>query len=202
MAFQSVPQTAEAVVRYTNNGVISSLTFYGLYPTAYDQTAIDDLAAAVDGWAGTDLRSILAQETAYTTTSVRGLENAVDFFSVNATGAGIGSTTGEQLPGLVAFAVKRITGLAGRSARGRVFLPVPQNDLGSDENQVAGARVTAYVAALNVLRADMLLAGWTEVVVSRYTLGAARPVGVTYPVTNYLATDTFIDTQRRRAPDK
>lgn len=202
MPFQSVPDTAEAVVRFLVNGQNCTLTFYGQRAGGYDQTAISQLAETVDDWAGSHFRPALSEQAAYTGVAVRGLESAVDFLAVNADNAGIGAVNFAPMPNVCAFAVTRISGLAGRSARGRVYWPITTFNVGADENTVAAAFRDDTLNHLNALRGDMQLATWTEVIVSRVTLGAPRPFGVTFQVLNYVSSDLNIDTQRRRAPGK
>lgn len=202
MAFQTVGDTAEAIIRYSMNTQVCTLTFYGKYSGNYTQANLDDLAEAMDGWAGTYFKPIISSQGVYLSTNVRGLEFFNDQESFNDTNSGVGGLAGQPLSNALAFAVKRRSAFTGRSARGRVYMPLNISHLAADEDFVLQTEADDIVANLDEVRAEMLLKGWTEVIVSRYTAGALRAVGVTYPVVAYQWTDLGVDTQRRRAPFK
>jgi len=200
MAFQSVPNTAEAVVQLLINGENVVLTFYGWRAAGYDQDDIDALAATMDAWVTAELIPAISSSAAYVGVAVRGLELINDNFAFDATGADVGDAAFQPLPNNVAFSVKRFSGLTGRSARGRVYLPLTTNDPDTNENYIKSAAAVFYVAALNEVRVFMALEGWTEVIVSRVTNGAPRTVGEVFFVTGYTNVDLRLDTMRRRLP--
>lgn len=202
MAFQSVPGTAEAVVRIQLNGVISTNTFYFEQGGGYTQSDIDNLASLVDAWVDNEYLPLISADAAYLSTNVRGLENIVDLAAVDSTGAGVGGVAQKPLPANVTIAIKRETGLTGRSARGRVYIiGMPITWLPTNENLVDPTLLTGMVAALNALRVDVAASSsWEEVVVSRYSNGVKRTTGVVFPVTTYINTDNTVDSQRGRLP--
>jgi len=201
MAFQRVPETAEAVLSIGSQGIIMTNTFYFRKTGGYGQVDIDDLAAAVDGWVGAHYRARLSAEATYFGTNVRGLDQVNDLTAVNTTSAGIGGVVGEILPLNVSFAIKRLSGLTGRSARGRIFVPgIPTSQLDANENFVLATYADGNVDALNELKIDAALAGWQEVIVSRFENNVKRPLGVLFVVVNYAYTDLIVDTQRGRLP--
>ena len=109
-----------------------------------------------------------------------------------------GTATGQPASNNVAISVKKNTGLAGKSYRGRIY------QLGLTENQVVGNFIdSAYRTAL--------LAAWTEalfitggsaeygmVLVSKYSAGAPRAAALVNDVTSVSLADTRIDTRRDR----
>lgn len=200
MAFQSVPQCAEAVVEGTVNGVavVNVLTF-AILSSSYTQADIDDLASAVDAWFATEVLPNLSNQCTYNNTHVRGLENVNDFEADDATGAGAGGTAANLLPGQVTFAVKYTTGLTGRSARGRSYIwGLPVTILGTNENMMATGAAQAFADLFAEIPTYVNAEGWNHVVVSRFTGGAQRPSGIYFPITGYGFTDERVDTQRRR----
>jgi hypothetical protein len=105
------------------------------------------------------------------------------------------------MPLNVTLAIKRISGLTGRSARGRIFWSViPISGMQLDRNYVTQAWRDDAVAACNGLSVLGIGAGWLPVIVSRFSGGAKRPTGVTFPLTAYTTTDLRVDSQRNRLP--
>lgn len=198
MPFQSVLGCAEAVVRYTCNLQLCTMTFYGFHPSVYDQQAINTLATNMDIWATQNFKNLLSNEANYTGVHVRGLTNITDLEATVITGAGLGVLVSPPMPNSVALCVKRLSGFSGRSARGRVFWPVARTQIATNEDFILQASRDQIVAALNSVKTSMTAGGWTEVIVSRYSHGAIRPEGVFYNVQLYTTTDLVLDTQRRR----
>jgi hypothetical protein len=199
MAFQSVPDCAEAVVNgsvgvveYNN---ILNFTFVG---GGYDQSDINALAAAVDGWYSTEVLPLLSVSYDYNFTRVRGLEDENDREGLNSSGAGAGSVTGLISAANAALVITHRTGFTGRSARGRSYVgglaASEQGGAAIWNSTVAGALATAF----NDLRAAVVSAGWSFVVVSRFTGGAPRTVGTFFPVTVSEARNIDMDSQRGR----
>lgn len=201
MPFQSVPDTAEIIIAYLQEGQDCTLTFYAkpvLGP--YDQAMISELADSMDDWAGTNLRTILPADVTYVETRVRGLTDPVDLMAAASAGSGVGTQGSVCATNSLAFCVSRRSGLAGRSARGRVYLPIPDGQIAANATIVVQGWADAAEARLNEVRTTIIVNGWAEVIVSRQTNGALRPFGETYAVTGYQYVDLSIDTQRRRMP--
>jgi hypothetical protein len=200
MPFQSVPDTAEAVVRYLRNGRVCTLTFYARALLGYDQELIDNLAAEMDSWATDNFKPLLTTQDLYQGVFVRGLQDIIDLASESTVGAGAGIRAVTPAPNSLALAVKRTTGFTGRSARGRVFVPLTLADFSTSEDFVTSTAANDWADALNLIRGALLPIGWAEVVVSRRSNGAVRPFGETLTVTGYGITDPRIDSMRRRMP--
>ena len=201
MAFQSVPATAEAVVQMLQNTVIVSFSMYAKQAVAYDSDLIQDLADATDSWMATELLPFLSNQVSYTMTNVRGLESENDVERSQDAGAGIGGIAAVPLPNNIAFVVKRLSGLTGRSARGRVYVPgIPVTAQSSNENFVGQTFADDILGAFNDFATYLSGTGWTPVIVSRYTAGAKRLTGVTFPVVNWEYTDFRLDSRRDRFP--
>ena len=92
------------------------------------------------------------------------------------------------------------TGAAGRSARGRLYW------LGLSESQYSintmePASLPAIVGAVESLRAAIAASSRALTIVSYVANGVPRPGGPVYfVVTNVLAVDAILDSQRRRMP--
>lgn len=201
MAFQRVPNTAEAAVTFNMQGVPVIMTFYAQRSLGYNEAQIAALAAAVDDWAGDQVRPLISSQVTYVATNVRGLDAENDLQATSAVGAGAGGLVQTPLPNNVALAVKRSSGLTGRSARGRVYFPgLTVNALGTNENFFTTTIVDDIVEVLNALRVILEAIGWIEVIVSRYINNTKRSEAVVFPVTFYTATDLRVDSRRDRLP--
>jgi len=201
MAFQQVPESAEADVLYLQNGETIQMTFYAEFPGGYSQGDINGLAASVDSRVGTAFLPLQTNDCAYVRTEVRGLDQIVDLQASNSASAGPGADINAGFPNQVTYAVQRNSGLTGRSSRGRVFwIGLHRLDLSSDENFLVTINAVAIVAAIENMRTGLTANGWNAVIVSRFTLGAKRAVGVTFPWVNTIGTDLRVDTLRGRLP--
>ena len=106
------------------------------------------------------------------------------------------------LPNNVALCVSLRSGLTGRSARGRWYW------CGLTESQVAasavdGGVVTSIVAAMDALISTIASLSSNVVIVSYESNGIPRPGGpVKFIVTDALAVDNTVDSQRRRLPGR
>jgi len=199
MAFQSVPNTAEVTILYLQNTEIMANTMHAELATGYDFGDIAALATAVDAAVLAQLRPLMTVDSSYTRTEVRGLDVENDLFDTEDLNNGVGSDAAEGLPNSVTFSIKKESGFTGRSARGRwYFVGMPNNFLAANENNVIPADSVAMVAAVEGIRAAIQATVWSPVIVSRFTGGAQRPTGVTFPWISVVAVDNFVDTQRRR----
>lgn len=202
MTFQAVPDTAEIVIQAARGGQTILTTFYARNAAAWVTSDLIILGAAVDGWVDTHLRPSVSPSYDYLNTHLRDLRTIIGFEADVNTSAGVGLRGASTGPNSECLAISRQSGLAGRSARGRVYWPdIPDEDK-TDNNHVDPARVAVYAAALNSLTAAINGAGWTEVIVSRRSAGVLLAVASTLPVVNYIARDNVIDSQRRRLPGR
>jgi len=101
-----------------------------------------------------------------------------------------------------AFAVKRVTGFTGRSARGRVFFPLCIAYLGSNEDLMDATSAETVRASLEEAIDAGIADGWLHVLVSRQQDGIVPEEAVTRIITGYELSDLEIDSQRRRMPSK
>jgi hypothetical protein len=130
------------------------------------------------------------------------LENINDYEAQNGDGTGNGAVVANPVPANVTKAISRRSALTGRSARGRVFVPgLPDSYIGANENFFSNAPIDLVVDALNEVNTYMGMADFGEVIVSRFSEGVQRPVGVIFNVSEYVATNYRVDTRRDRLPD-
>jgi hypothetical protein len=109
-----------------------------------------------------------------------------------------GGITTESEPNNVALVVSRLSGFAGRSSRGRVYLAgLASASVGN--NLVASTVQAGVVSAHNTLNATIISAGYIPVTASFISDGEPRGFALTRVITDWAANNR-VDTQRRRLP--
>lgn len=203
MAFQPVPDTVEIDIIYTLNSKRVQNVFYAFDSGGYLLADLQALADAVDTQVHGTWKSQQAIDAVYVRTEVRGLAFLNDITAEQNANAGPGVFAGATLPNNVTFAIKKTSGLTGRSARGRTYwIGLAQTMLlGSDENFVEAAWAADAVAAVESIRNTIRTTlDWEAVLVSRFFEGEARLAGVTFPWTGSSNVDLRVDTNRNRLP--
>lgn len=200
MVFQPLPDTAEIVIKYLGYGSNMYNVLAAHKAGGYDLADIESLAAAVDALVAADWLEIQTEDVSYVSTTVRGLSAENDLEATDATSAGSGEVIDLGLSGNVTFAVKKVSGFTGRSARGRLYwIGMTRAQLQSNKNRVDSASVTAIVAACELMRGGIVTEGWTPVIVSRWSQGVLRtPTGEVFPWNSSVAVDDEVDSQRGR----
>jgi hypothetical protein len=114
----------------------------------------------------------------------------------------VGGQVGPCEANNVAFCLSIRTALRGRSFRGRIYLPGISTNILEDTNHVS--TTFAGTAQEQVYEAYVSLApeGFTPVVASFRFGRVPRAAGVGTPVINVIATDTVLDSMRRRLPGR
>lgn len=201
MAFQSVPDTAEVVIQYLMNSVLFTNTYYFTYTGVYMLEDLQQLADDMDQWAGNEMRPLLATACDYVQAHVRGLDAMNDLEAINSDSAGPGANGSNQLPINVSWALKRLSGNTGRSARGRVYLAgFSVGDLQTNENFISTTSAEGFQNAHNDQATYLTDSAWAPVIVSRYSAGSLRTFGITFNLENWEYTDLRLDTRRDRLP--
>lgn len=128
----------------------------------------------------------------------------VEYLDTGAVVAGTGVT--DPLPPQTALCVTLRTGLAGRSYRGRIYLPGYVEAANTATGVILASTVTDSVAFVNAIRTALSNNGLTLAVLSR-PRDAKAPVtipgteayaGAVTPVTTVLSRNVTWETQRRR----
>jgi len=167
--------------------------------TQYVLADLQALADAVDIAVDASWLPIQTLDTSYIRTTVRGLEFENDEEVTADANAGVGQALATGMPNQVTFAIKKQSGLTGRSARGRVYwIGLTRDMLQVDENKLKIADSDAVEAAVDAMRAAITATVWQAVIVSRFFEGAKRPTGI---VKNWISSDAVdirVDTQRPR----
>ncbi len=203
MAFQAVPDTAEIDIIFTLNAVIVQNVFYAEMTGGYTLADLQAVADKVDLQVQGTWKSQQAPEAIYIRTEVRGLAVENDKIATQTLSNGPGVHAGHAMPNQVTFSIKKTSGLTGRSARGRTYwIGVPESMLQSgNENLLNTTYAVDVVAAVGSMRTAISTVGiWTPVLVSRFTGGAKRGTGVTFPWVGETNVDLRVDTNRGRLP--
>lgn len=204
MAFIPVPNVAQAQVfgRIDGQTTINDLYFATEAPPV-TLGQLDALALALNDWFSASILTLLSASYSYEHVRVRDLTSQAGFVVERSDSAGPGGAGGAFVPNNVAPCISFRTAIAGRSGRGRNYIP------GVPQSVISGNTISPGFIADTTIAYQGLLAtgsfkpsGWTWVVVSRFTLNAPRPAGVANAVLSVLYTDTTVDSQRRRLPGR
>ena len=112
-----------------------------------------------------------------------------------------GGATGSPVPNNAALCITHRTANRGRSYRGRTFVPAIAKSI-VNGSFVQADSVAAFVAAFNEMRTTASTAGIPFTIVSRYHNKAPRVTGIDTVVTQCVARDNVLDSQRRRTPGR
>lgn len=209
MAFIPVANVAAARLEGVVDGQQTINDLYFRQPGGIFFADIQSLAVNLDAWFTTAFANMLSNQWSTVAVHLRDLTTeaglVADFSSTPTTG-GVGA---EPTPNNVAACISFRTGTAGRSYRGRNYIPaipgtmVTTNTLDSDW---MGDMAQAYGLLLE--GGGALPGDWEWVVVSRYSGVDAdgkpipRVAGIATPVSTVLFTNAIVDSQRRRLPGR
>lgn len=202
MTFIPALATVRMDMIYTFESGVQVNTFHFEKNSTVNENDLGDLIDAMVNWHATWLCQW--QVPAYVLAKVR----ATDLTSPEAPGtefivsSGAGTDTAESpLPANCAAQIVWLTGLRGRSYRGRMFIG------GIAETRVTGSSLdSTYKAGLATAAAQLLaiaeeLTAYTPVVVSRQHDKSPRTEAYNAPITSY-GISPYIVSQRRRLPGR
>jgi len=202
MPFVPSPQISQIDIRYVLLGQKVQNTIYARTPAAVGDSIAEDFAALIDAAFTTSVKGIVPTAMALTEVNVIDLSE-VDSWArtVPITPPNQGTASGPALPSSNTLALSFRTNARGRSARGRNFL------IGLTEGSVVGNTVEQFwidgwVGFYQQIYDGLLTLTCEHVVLSRISDGVERPSGVSYAVTDYVVTDSVVDSQRRRLPGR
>lgn len=184
LVYTQFGQTLENVFNFERAGPFSSADLLALNASILTEWTVNIMPEVT-----VDATLVLIESTA--------LDSAMGFQETTSVGV-VGGNAGGGTPTGVTLAIKFASGLAGRSQRGRMYW------IGTSVGQIVGDQYDAGQAA-GILAAVTAFFGLVfattasaHVIVSYCNAGAWRITGQTTPVTDYILTDTNIDSQRRR----
>lgn len=210
MPFIPTPDTAEAVLSFSDAGELAQNTLYFTQAGGWTAGSLLTLCNDLDTWYEGSVLPLLSSSLALIAIVCTDIETQ---FGAQAgiSSTAVGGVGTEQAPNAIAACVGFRTGIRGRSFRGRNYVPgIPNAAININilDPTFMIDIVTGYEA---ILPGGGVFAGgvplWT--VVSRYsgvnpTTGAPIPraAGITSQVTEVRFSDNIVDTQRRRGPGR
>lgn len=195
MTFVAAPNCIELDIIYTLSLQPIENTFHYRLPAPATTPQLQALCTVATNWFSAHVASFssaLSLEKFY----ARALDSAsAPTYEGNPLSPLAGTNTGNISPNNVTFAVSRISGLAGRANRGRIYWPgIPTGWL-ETPNSIYAADAAAVVAIMIDLQTRMLAATpvATEIILH-------KKLGTHVDVFGYRYSDLFTDSQRRRLP--
>jgi len=201
MPFIPAAGICEVFMEHSVNDVLNLgwVLHYEASVGSWGPTAFDDLGQYLVNWWDVHMQPLVSTGTLLQRVRMRDITSQNAPIGDYSTGLPItGTATGQPASNNVSLSVKKNTGLAGKSFRGRLF------QLGLTENHVVGNFIdstyrTALLAAWN--EALFIVGGnadYAMVLVSKYSNKAPRAAGLVTPVTSFSLADTRVDTRRDR----
>jgi hypothetical protein len=209
MAHPFIPTANTALVElvYTAGAVVIENTFHVQKGSPYTLADLTALAGTFDTWDSTGTaawKGVRTQQSVLIYVRAKALDTSsspVYTYTVPA-GGRVGTLAGSgQLPNNASFCVRLQTGLAGRSFRGRIYVPpfyATQLQASPAQNLITTAYALVVITSLQALMTALTAAGHTWVVTSFYNSGAWRTAGVNTAILTIGYADLRVDTQRRR----
>lgn len=204
MAFQPVPGGIEAVLEFQmpdTTRVVNVLHVRYTGTGSIGNSELELVADPLNDWVIGNWKGIASNQAGCVGFTLRSLETQVAPTITFTYGAPqMGTVASGAMPNNVTIAIKLLTGLTGRTARGRLY------HVGLAENQVLGNFLTGTLVstiqpAYDALRTRIAaVSDLSLAVLSRVENKVVRPAGVMYEVIQVALGDTRIDTQRRRLP--
>jgi len=199
MAFQPAPKMASVELVYAWNGQVVENVFHVKANVDFTEGMCEDTAQAFYTWWLDNLKALQSDQIALQRVVVKGLHaQASPEWTVDCISGCAGTQTGASVPGNVAAVISLLTGLTGRSQRGRSYFP-GFNEASIAGNQLTTGAQTALIAAYEELIPILgaLDEGIHLVVLSRFHDKAPRAEAIGQAITG-MALDIFLDSMRRR----
>lgn len=202
MPFVPIPTTAQVVMLFSTAGDFAENVFYVSSPeAAWTSDSLMTLANVFKTWDSAHLSTVRAAGAALTQVKCRDMtvESGPEASLIVAPSQN-GTVNGGAMPDNVTLAVKWLTGVAGRSHRGRTYhvgMPKAWQDTNTDS--IPGVQANLIVDAYNALiTAVDATAGQILVQVSRQENKVPLSPANTHPINMAAVADLHFDSQRRR----
>lgn len=198
MTYVPVPNTMRAFMHFTQASQNVGITVHGRTPAAVVPADLVLFADALKIWHANYAANSMSSVCVLNRITVQDLTTS--------TGPSLDQPISPTQPGLLSGSpcpinatpvISHRTANRGRSYRGRTYLPGLAQSSQLNSTQIGTAFQAGLITLAGQLASQLLLAGITHVVVSKFTGGAPRITGLSTPVTTYIV-DQAIDSQRRR----
>jgi len=203
MTFVPVAGINEVFIEHQYNGKpgVGWVLHYETTAAGWTAPIFLDFGAAIVSWWDVHMQPLMGNTVQLQRIRMRDLTTQNSGVLDYTTGLPLtGTRTGNAVSANVAFSLKKNSGLAGRSFRGRVYqFGMTEDD--SSANVVGTGYANAVRAAWNeALFLSGTLEDYAMVVVSKYSAGQPRAAGIATDVINFSYVDLQIDTRRDRLP--
>lgn len=201
MPFIPIPNTAEVAVRVLQDGQNLANVWHVRYQGEPTTTTMQTIASTTITFWQDQLRPLVPGTVQLLEVSVVDQSEEGGIAALLAPSSNnAGTSTNPAMPNATTIAVKKNTGRAGRSYRGRVY------HVGLTEIQVQDNRITPTATAAINTAYSTLITRYTAincewVVASTQNNNVPRVVGVATPIVG-VSVDPVIDSQRRRLPGR
>lgn len=197
-----VPGVMQANVRFTLAGQNIENCLCFRYGENDFLTSVPIVDAFLEGFWWATLRTTLSNQLRHVETYYVDLSSVSGFTrSQPAFAPPEGQSSIFSAPNNVAICVSHRTANRGRSFRGRSFISGIPSDQQSLSRLSPGAMATVLDSFTQLIGAANT-AGYPFVVVSRYSGGVPRAIGLSTPVQQSVIVDNVLDSQRRRLPGR
>jgi len=202
MARPPTENTAEVTMTFLWDGQYCINKHHFKNDAGWDEGSLNNLGTAVREWWDTELRAGTPNVISLVEIEVVDLTEGSGLGITVQTGLPLVGGSGEAaLPNNCTLAIKKGTGLIGRSFRGRTYhigLKEPDVTL----NQVSAGQAAFYRDAYDALRQPLGIAIPVNMcVLSETSGGVQRSAGICTEVTG-IGVDPVLDSQRRRLPGR
>lgn len=201
MAFIPAAQCVKVVVEGLLDGQEIANIYHVDANVTVTPTVINDILDVFEAWLVSDFLPDLSEDLEITALTGRDLttstgtliERPLDPFLA-------GGIANEALPNNVAVCVTWFTELAGRSYRGRTYMP-GLNESASTQSFIDGATAAGFATNMVELVNQLTAETFTLVVASFFSELAPRVAAVLTPIIA-AGVNTVLDSQRRRLPGR
>ena len=206
MAFIPVENTAEVCMEYKQDNQFICNVFHVLFGAPPTAAQLTTLATDLVAWWNANVKAHVAANMQLWEIRAKDLTTASGVGIAHPVFGTSGTSGSPAMPNNVTVAVKWLTGLSGRSYRGRSFITgLVEGSIVN--NALEAAALTAFQNAFVALRTAINVAGRQMVVASKYSgvTAAGAPIpraaGITTVITGSNIEGT-VDSQRRRLPGR
>ena len=202
MARPPTENVAEATLTFLGDGQYMINKHHFINTAGWDEGSLNNLGTAIREWFANEMVPYVSNIVSLVEIEVVDLTANSNLGITVQTGLPItGTDQGQALPFNVTLAVKKGTGLVGRSHRGRTY-HIGLTEGMVNVNTISPAVATALQAAYDALREPLGIAIPVDMcVLSEVSGGVPRLEGICTPVTG-IGIDPTTDSQRRRLPGR
>jgi hypothetical protein len=205
-----IPSCAQIVIQWSlESGKTAHNVLYGRFAGSFAGTTAQAnaiMTAISSGAQWTALAALLHPSTSLSAVTIRSVNTANQPLIVSSLSAVPGTATGSALPSEVAAALTITTANAGKSGRGRMYIPGFNNTTLAGGNGMSTALQTALTNWGPTVRAAINANGYTHVLGLKQRAAYTGVTGTQHPARSATSVDTVSivlrdnhwDSQRRR----